>query len=143
MGRYYSGDIEGKFWFGVQSSDDAKHFGGIEVNEIDEESEEVCGLRYSFGSKDLEDINTGILECIRVLGDNLGNLGDYFSEGGKGYLGYNPVEMCKDFGLPTEGSHAVGKEYRAMMEWYARYLLGIRIRDCVVEKGKCEFDCEI
>lgn len=22
MGRYYSGDIEGKFWFGVQSSDD-------------------------------------------------------------------------------------------------------------------------
>ena len=27
MGRYYGGDIEGKFWFGVQSSDDADHFG--------------------------------------------------------------------------------------------------------------------
>jgi hypothetical protein len=27
MGRYYSGDIEGKFWFGTQSSDDATHFG--------------------------------------------------------------------------------------------------------------------
>ncbi len=27
MGRYYSGDIEGKFWFGVQSSDDADFFG--------------------------------------------------------------------------------------------------------------------
>jgi len=23
MGRYYSGDIEGKFWFAVQSSTDA------------------------------------------------------------------------------------------------------------------------
>lgn len=23
MGRYYNGDIEGKFWFGVQSSNDA------------------------------------------------------------------------------------------------------------------------
>ena len=27
MGRYYEGDIEGKFWFGVQSSDDADFFG--------------------------------------------------------------------------------------------------------------------
>ena len=27
MGRYYGGDIEGKFWFGVQSSSDADHFG--------------------------------------------------------------------------------------------------------------------
>ena len=27
MGRYYSGDIEGKFWFAVQSSDDADNFG--------------------------------------------------------------------------------------------------------------------
>lgn len=27
MGRYYHGDITGKFWFGVQNSDDAKYFG--------------------------------------------------------------------------------------------------------------------
>lgn len=26
MGRYYTGDIEGKFWFGVQDSDDATYF---------------------------------------------------------------------------------------------------------------------
>ena len=26
MGRYYNGDIEGKFWFAVQSSDDADFF---------------------------------------------------------------------------------------------------------------------
>ena len=30
MGRYYDGDIEGKFWFGVQSSDDAEFFGAKE-----------------------------------------------------------------------------------------------------------------
>ena len=29
MGRYYSGDIEGKFWFAVQSSNAADRFGGI------------------------------------------------------------------------------------------------------------------
>jgi len=28
MGRYYSGSIAGKFWFGVQDSDDATKFGG-------------------------------------------------------------------------------------------------------------------
>jgi hypothetical protein len=27
MGRYYHGDIEGKFWFAVQSSNDADFFG--------------------------------------------------------------------------------------------------------------------
>ena len=27
MGRFYNGDIEGKFWFGVQESNDADHFG--------------------------------------------------------------------------------------------------------------------
>jgi len=27
MGRYYFGQISGKFWFGIQSSDDANHFG--------------------------------------------------------------------------------------------------------------------
>jgi len=31
MGRYYRGDIEGKFWFGVQDSRDAEHFGGKET----------------------------------------------------------------------------------------------------------------
>jgi hypothetical protein len=27
MGRYYTGDITGKFWFAIQNSDDADHFG--------------------------------------------------------------------------------------------------------------------
>ena len=27
MGRYYEGDIEGKFWFAVQESNDADFFG--------------------------------------------------------------------------------------------------------------------
>ena len=37
MGRYYNGDIDGKFWFGVQSSNDADFFGatGCEPNYIE------------------------------------------------------------------------------------------------------------
>ena len=30
MGRYYEGDIDGKFWFAVQSSDDGEFFGAEE-----------------------------------------------------------------------------------------------------------------
>ena len=33
MGRYYNGDIKGKFWFGIQKSDSASRFGGTEYLE--------------------------------------------------------------------------------------------------------------
>ena len=61
MGRYYQGDIEGKFWFGIQSSDDADHFGDIgEPNEIN----------YYFDKDDhLDNINEGIKKCLKGLGD--------------------------------------------------------------------------
>jgi hypothetical protein len=32
MGRYYDGDIEGKFWFAVQDSNDGEFFGAEETN---------------------------------------------------------------------------------------------------------------
>lgn len=34
MGRYYSGDIEGKFWFAVQPSDDGEQFGAYESDQL-------------------------------------------------------------------------------------------------------------
>jgi hypothetical protein len=30
MGRFYNGDINGKFWYGIQASNDALHFGANE-----------------------------------------------------------------------------------------------------------------
>ena len=58
MGRYYSGDIEGKFWFGVQSSTDADYFGvqGYATH-----------LNYYFQEKDKDNIKIGISECERYL----------------------------------------------------------------------------
>jgi len=35
MGRYYDGDIEGKFWFGVQPSNDGEFFGCVEQEPTD------------------------------------------------------------------------------------------------------------
>lgn len=52
MGRMYSGDIDGKFWFAVQSSDDPSFFGGEET--------EPNVIEYFFGEEHLKDIKAGI-----------------------------------------------------------------------------------
>ena len=44
MGRCYNGDIEGKFWFGLQSSEAPTRFGGI------------MELSFSFNEFDIEDV---------------------------------------------------------------------------------------
>ena len=52
MGRYYQGDIEGKFWFAVQSSADPEFFS---PSHIDELSEEDCGMiLWEFEKEDLQ-----------------------------------------------------------------------------------------
>ena len=57
MGRYYHGDIDGKFWFGVQSSTDAEFF-GVEGN--------ANFLHYYFDEDNKKDIVKGKLECEKT-----------------------------------------------------------------------------
>ena len=61
MGRYYTGDIEGKFWFGIQSSNAADRFGvmGYEPDYI----------VYNFQEEDLE----GVEQEIKNIEETLGN----------------------------------------------------------------------
>jgi hypothetical protein len=132
MGRYYSGDIEGKFWFAVQSSDDASFFGGSDEETIDEESGEAFELEYFFQTGDLDDINHGIEECLIQLGDKKEKL-DALFESAMGYT----YDMVSD-------SLGIGKkEVGHLLEWYARLDLGVKIRDCVKEKGQCSFNAEL
>ena len=132
MGRYYSGDIEGKFWFAVQSSDDASFFGGSDEETIDEESGQAFELEYFFQTGDLDDINHGIEECLSQLGDKKEKL-DALFESATGYT----YDMVSD-------SLGIGKkEVGPLLEWYARLGLGTKIRDCVKEKGQCSFFAEL
>ena len=59
MGRYYHGDIEGKFMFAVQSSDDADFFGVVGQPP---ESQ----LEYSYREEDLPMIKKGLKE-LKIL----------------------------------------------------------------------------
>lgn len=116
MGRYYSGDIEGKFWFGLQPSDSPKRFGGTE--------QEPAYITYDFQEEDLEEIEEEIKSIEENLGDKLGIIEKFFED--------NNDAMLKEINITNN-------ELRD----YADLQLGIQIRDCVREQGCCTFDCEL
>jgi len=120
MGRYYSGDIEGKFWFGVQSSNDADFFGveGCEPSYID----------YYFDEDNLPDIKAGIKKCKEALGDNKKKLDEFFKKN----------QMYNDEMLTKAGF----TDIKELMKWYARLILGKKILKCVKAQGDCSFSAE-
>ena len=65
MGRYYGGDIEGKFCFGVQDSGDADFFGV--------EGFQPHILEYYFEQEDLPKVLEGLVTCRKELEKNPDN----------------------------------------------------------------------
>lgn len=72
MGRYYSGDIEGKFWFGVQPSDVAESFGAVE--------QEKYLVDYVVYREHLDKTNKRMNELVLKMGDAKQKLDDFFSK---------------------------------------------------------------
>ena len=118
MGRYYNGDIEGKFWFAVQPSNDADFF-GVEGR--------TDYLEYYYTNDDIESIEKGIATCLETLGDNKEKFDKFFEREN----GYND-QMLNEAGLN-----------RDLLEWYARLKLGEKILNKVKETGECVFQAEI
>jgi len=133
MGRYYSGDIEGKFWFGVQASDDADFFGGQQA--------EPSSIQYAFSEDDLPNIRQGIADCLVALGDNKEKLDFFFGEGG----GYTQEKLSQHLGLPFNSGDPESRDNPVtnLLEWYARLELGEKILRCVEKKGSCDFEAEV
>jgi len=114
MGRYYSGDIEGKFVFAVQSSDAADQFGssGCTPNY----------LEYWFDESHLDDV----IARLKELKPAYVKVKRFF----KHVNGYND-KMLTDAGISKQE-----------MSDYADYMLGKKIRDCIQESGECSFTAE-
>lgn len=130
MGRYYHGDIEGKFWFGVQSSDDADFFGDEGTSSY---------LSYYF-EKDQhhEKIIDGIKKCREALGVNKKRLDEFFSK----HNGYNDEMIIEHW--KKEHNEDINEEYiRNLIGWYARLDLGSKILECVEKNGDCGFEAEL
>ncbi len=119
MGRYYNGDIEGKFWFALQPSDAPSRFGGEELK--------PSYIIYHFNEEHLKEVEEEIKYIEEKLGDNKKIIDDFFSK----KQSYSDQDL-EDINIS-----------QAMLRDYADLDLGIKIRDCIVENGECNFDAEI
>lgn len=119
MGRYYSGDIEGKFWFALQSSDAASRFGGIES--------EPQFIQYYFDEDHLDDVQEELKRIEDKLGDKLQIIDKFFQDN----MGYND-KMLEDAGITREE-----------LSDYADYGLGKQIEKCIIDNGSCSFEAEL
>ena len=118
MGRYYSGDIEGKFWFAVQSSDCADRFGSTGTT--------PSYLEYYFDNDHLSDVKEEIKKLEEFLGDKKQKLDDFFAN----VISYSHQSLV-DIGINEED-----------LSEYADLLMGYKIRDCIEDTGECRFDAE-
>ena len=124
MGRYYNGDIEGKFWFAVQSSTDADFFGVV--------GSEPSYLDYYFSEDNLHDIEEGIAKCEMHLGDWKSKFDQFFEKNNS----YNYEMIEEQLGLKEDDA-------RDLLKWYARLDLGTKILKCVQKNGECSFTAEL
>ena len=124
MGRYYEGDISGKFMFSVQSSDDADFFGSEGHSSY---------LNYHFDKDDhMTSIDKGIRGCKIELGSWKKKLDTFFKKNN----GWNDKMLEDQINLSPEKS-------KEILGWYARLELGEKIKKCVEENGDCNFEAEI
>ena len=125
LGRYYNGDINGKLWFAIQSSDDADFFGCV--------GERPESLKYSYHEEDLKRVEEGVEKCEKALGkSNEEDLKAFFDENDS----YNEEQLADLFGWTR---HKVVKN----LVWYARLILGRKIQKCIKEKRQCYFTVEL
>lgn len=144
MGRYYNGDIEGKFWFGVQDSTDASFFGA--------DYTEPNYVEYYFEKEEhMDSVNEGIATCITELGEYKDKMDNFFNT----HDSYNDEQLAHFLGFITkeESEEAYSdrsentlqgvEKVKRLLEWYARLKLGQKIQKCLEETGECTFQAEL
>ena len=131
MGRYYHGDIEGKFWFGVQSSGDADFFGC---------EGEASHLNYYYHEGHLDRVKEGIKDCKSSLGEYKKHLDNFFKTDG---ISYNDQMLIEYLNKNAKNGTHTENGVKFFLEWYARLELGKEILECIEENGECSFEAEL
>jgi len=124
MGRYYYGDIEGKFMFAVQSSDSADRFGVI--------GSEPSYLEYWFQEEDLEQVQNELKRIEKQFGEDFKKIEQFFQD----RQSYNDKQLAEYLGTEEELAQKILKEY-------ADYELGKKIEQSIIENGECSFTAEL
>ncbi len=130
MGRYYRGDIEGKFWFAVQSSVAPKDF-----SPDGEHDDEDGNYTYWGFSKDtLPDVEKHLGTLTERLGEYKEKLDTYFKDRDM----YNDEQLVK----AVAPSLDVDQFRSTILRDYADHFLGTQIADCIRKNGECHFKGE-
>lgn len=119
MGRYYYGDIEGKFWFALQSSDCANRFGKT--------GQVPNYLEYCFEIEDLPEVEAEIQRIEDKLGAFKEKIDKFF-------------EVNNGWNEKLLADNGISKDF---LSEYADLLLGYQIRDAIKENGSCQFTAEL
>jgi len=123
MGRHYDGDISGKFWFAVQSSDDGEYFGALDITEENTDSDYHEGfVDYVIYFSDIDKVKAGIDLCKRQLRGNYVILNEFFLSNN----GYND-EMIIEHYQKTKGIHINEGFLREQLTIFARLDFGTQI----------------
>ena len=120
MGRYYDGDITGKFWFAVQPSNAPTRFSK-------RAQLEPSYIEYWFDEEHLDDVQKELRSIEKKMGNKMEKFDEFFSKS----VGYND-DMLKEAGLPL-----------SMLSEYADYQLGKQIEQCIINTGQCSFSAEL
>jgi len=128
MGRYYTGDIEGKFAFGVQSSNAADRFGVI--------GQTPNFIEYYYNEDDLEKLQEELKNIEDAFGEHKTALKTYFDL----YKTQDDAPLSFDSYI-QEGS--LPELTDNQLSEYYDYVLGRKILDCIKETGSCTFDAEL
>ena len=126
MGRYYSGDIDGKMWFAIQNSNDWDYFG--------KEGNYPERLEYYYEKEDLPEIKEGIENCKKMLGKYKKEI-DLFFNGNQNYTDKN---IAKHLGIKED-------KVRDILKWYARLEKGKQLYNFLKQKENdyCQFEVEL
>ena len=119
MGRYYSGDIEGKFMFAVQSSDAPERFGAVEWS--------PGFIDYYIPSDAIDEIRNELDSITKLSGDQIERVQNMFDN----EMGYND-ETQKKYGVTNEG-----------LKEYADYQLGKQILEFLEDERNDGYGCSI
>lgn len=172
MGRFYSGSIEGKFWFGVQSSNDVENLLSISANPakmlwfgcdcyVEDENDKYCKDCYD-SLEDFLDKEGGLIEggvhfyedneivyeidesYLHELNTVLKEIENLFEEDLKKLCEKLPHNLQNAFdGHFTEIVEYNNKHETHPNQIMARYCLGRQIKYSLETEGTCHIYCEL
>lgn len=131
MGRYYEGDIEGKFWFAVQSSGSADRFGC--------EGTQPLYLEYFFWKDEHYDLIVEELASIKnKLGEDFNIIDEFFTLN----ISYTKQKIVDYFATKYNRIITID-DLDFIISEYADYLLGEKIREYLEDEDLCQFTAEL